>query len=80
MSLLTVVLSIGFFLLAALTFFVWMQPPPSLRKSEQASGKGFVIETYMILAAVTGVLFFIACFALGVWFAILRMRGGLWGH
>jgi Co/Zn/Cd efflux system component len=75
LNLLTVVFSIGFFVLATLTFFVWLQPPPA-----KARAKTFGVEAYTILAAVTAVLFFLACFALGVWFAILRMRGGLWGR
>jgi hypothetical protein len=62
--------AIGFFVVSALTFLIWLNPP--------ASENARLARMYPALAAVAATLFFLMCFSLGVWFSVLRMRGEMW--
>jgi hypothetical protein len=72
MNLPTAIAGAAFFALVALTFFTWLGVPTKLGERKTGS------QVQTILAAITGILLFIACFAFGVWFSILRMKGTLW--
>jgi hypothetical protein len=67
--LLTIGLSAAFVLIASATFAIWMRPP------RDTSGR---VDFFPMAAAVTGLLFFLACFAVGVWFSLARAKGETW--
>lgn len=68
-TILTVGFSIGFLVIASSTFAVWMRPP------HDRDGR---VVSFPMVAAITGFLFFLSCFALGVWFSLARLKGELW--
>lgn len=67
MNLTTIGFSLGFFLITAVTFAIWMRAPTK-------GDAGF----FPLLASLSAFLFFLACFAFGVWFSLLRVRGLKW--
>jgi hypothetical protein len=62
--------AIGFFVVSAVTFLIWLNPP--------ARQSGRLARMYPVLAAVIATVFFLMCFSFGVWFSVLRMRGEMW--
>lgn len=69
----TAILSIALLVLATLTFRIWFQPPKMFITRE-----GHPSSAYAFVAAALAIAFFVACFSLGVWFSILRIRGEIW--
>lgn len=71
MNAVTVGLVLVFLALTTLTFMIWIKPPRIFQGEAR-------MDLYPVVAAVTAILFFLSCFALGVWFSILRLRGEFW--